>query len=253
MYPYIHFVLPSYGVLAFLGGFLALVFVYYRTGQFEIDFSDFLKLFALCIISGIVGSKILFVISRIPWLFQNLTLLNLANLILRSGYVFYGGLFGVLLAIILYSKHSKKYSMQKLLSLTAPAIPLFHCFGRIGCWLAGCCFGIELPKPIVLSGVSFKRFPTQLLEALFEVVLFIIMLTLERRPKDYPLLRTYLISYACFRFFIEFFRGDEIRGIFFGLSTSQWISAMILVLYFVKVQKHRFMKKYTDKQPTNPC
>ena len=99
MYPYIHFILPSYGVLAFLGGFSALVLIYWRIGKFEIDFSDFLALFALSTISGMLGSKILFVITRIPFLLQNFKLLNLVDLILHSGYVFYGGLFGVLLAI----------------------------------------------------------------------------------------------------------------------------------------------------------
>lgn len=233
MCPYIHFILPSYGVLAFLGSFSALVLIYWRIGKFEIDFSDFLALFALSTINGMLGSKILFVITRIPFLLQNFNLLNLVDLILHSGYVFYGGLFGVLLAIKLYSKWTTKYTTQHLFSLIAPAIPLFHCFGRIGCWLAGCCFGFEFVEPIILNGFSFTRFPIQLLESLFEALLFISLLLMEQRHKKHSLLEIYLIAYACFRFVIEFFRGDEIRGIFFGLSTSQWISFMI-VLYYTK-------------------
>lgn len=231
MYPYIHFILPSYSILAFLGSFLALLLVYWRIQRFKVDFRDFLILLALCSIGGMFGSKILFIITRIPWLFQNFSLLNLANLIFHSGYVFYGGLFGVLLTIKLYSKRTAKYTTQKLFLLIAPAIPLFHCFGRIGCWLAGCCFGFAFTKPFVLNGLSFARFPVQLLESLFEAFLFISLLVLEKRHSNYSLLKIYLISYAVFRFMIEFFRGDEIRGIFFRLSTSQWISLIILLHY----------------------
>lgn len=231
MYPYIHFVLPSYSVLAFMGGFLALLFVYCRIERFNIDFGDFLRLFAICAIGGVIGSRVLFIVAHIPWLFQNFSLMNLINLIFRGGYVFYGGLFGILLTLLLYIKHSKKYKAESLFSLIAPAIPLFHCFGRIGCLLAGCCFGYELSQPIVVNGISFTRFPTQILEAAFEAVLFFTLMVLEKHSRSIPLLKVYLISYACFRFIIEFCRGDEIRGIFFGLSTSQWVSIIILFYY----------------------
>ncbi|MCC8046445.1 MAG: prolipoprotein diacylglyceryl transferase [Clostridiales bacterium] len=49
------------------------------------------------------------------------------------------------------------------------------------------------------------------------------------------LLNVYLVSYTIFRFFIEFFRGDELRGFLFGISTSQWISVAILVYYFARM------------------
>lgn len=233
MYPYIHFILPSYSVLAFIGGFLALLFVYSRIERFNVDFGVFLKLFAMCVGGGFVGSRLLFIVTRIPWLFQNFSLVNLINLLFNGGYVFYGGLFGVLLTILLYAKLSKKYDAENLFSLIAPAIPLFHCFGRIGCFLAGCCYGYELPQPVIVNGLSFTRFPTQIMEALFEALLFIILIFLEKHRKNAPLLKTYLISYACFRFVIEFFRGDTIRGFLFGLSTSQWVSIIIL-LYIIK-------------------
>lgn len=243
MYPYIHFILPSYSVLAFIGGFLALLFVYGRIKRYSIDFGDFLKLFAMCVGGGFVGSRILFVATRIPWLFQNFSLVNFINLLLSGGYVFYGGLFGVLLTILLYAKLSKKYDPEHLFSLVAPAIPLFHCFGRIGCFLAGCCFGYELSQPVIVNGLSFTRFPTQILEALFEAILFLTLIIAEKHHKNVPLLKIYLISYANFRLIIEFFRGDAIRGFFIGLSTSQWISITILLYYAGKaVNDRRSMK-----------
>lgn len=245
MYPYIHFVLPSYGVFAFLGGFFALLLVYFRTNRFNVEFEDFLKLFVLCIAGGMIGSKTMFIITRIPWLLQNFTLRNLVDLIFRSGYVFYGGLFGVLLTVVAYAKHSKKYTARCLDALIAPAIPLFHCFGRIGCLLAGCCFGCELPQSIIVMGISITRFPTQILESTFEAMLFVILMIWEKRCKKVTMLQFYLTAYACFRFVIEFFRDDKIRGVFFGFSTAQWISIMILLYYASKICRRYAV--YTSK------
>ena len=76
-----------------------------------------------------------------------------------------------------------------------------------------------------------NRVPTQLIESVSEFSLFIILLIIERKKNDTDLLRIYLVAYAVIRFINEFFRGDEIRGVFLGLSTSQWISLMILVYY----------------------
>ena len=61
MYPYIYIVLPSYVVLAFVGMFIALIFMFFRLEKYQIAFSDFLKIFFFCIVGGYIGSKILFV------------------------------------------------------------------------------------------------------------------------------------------------------------------------------------------------
>lgn len=57
MYPYIKFVIPTYSLMAFLGAFAALCFLYFRLEKYQIQFTDFLKLFGLSIASGFVGSK----------------------------------------------------------------------------------------------------------------------------------------------------------------------------------------------------
>lgn len=225
-----------------------MIFVYCRTNRFEIDFLDFLKLFVLCILGGVIGSKVLFILSRAIWIFQNFTPANLVSLVLHSGYVFYGGLLGVLSMIQLYAKRSKRYTVKQLYVLMTPTIPLFHCFGRIGCLMAGCCFGFELSVPVTIHGLTLTRFPSQLLEALFEAILFFILLILEKLISAHSLLPVYLITYACFRFVAEFFRGDEIRGIFFGLSTSQWISIAILFFYIWKAVAHPFSTATSESE-----
>lgn len=239
MYPYIHIVLPSYTLLAFVGGCVTLIFIYFRLEKFEILFTEFLKMFALCVLGGFLGSKLMFVVTQIPWLVMNFSFKNVFQLLVQGGYVFYGGLFGVLYTIFTLTKKDKD-KRNRILKMIVPAIPLFHSFGRIGCFLAGCCYGKKLFVPIVLEGIlEFWRIPVQLFEALFEFVLFIILLLIGRKKLDSNLLNFYLITYAIFRFINEFFRGDEIRGIYFGYSTAQWVSMAILLYYISKAVRFR--------------
>lgn len=239
MYPIIHIALPSYAVLAAIGGFAAMLLIYFRIDKYNLPFGDFVKMFLVCIGFGFIGSRIVYIVSRIPWLFSNFSLQHLLSTIIGGGLVFYGGLLGVLFGIFVYCR-KKGIERGNIYNLIAPAIPLFHVFGRIGCFLSGCCYGLELKTPINLFGVvTFSRIPTQLIEALFEAILFVLIYTLQRKNKGKDYLKIYMISYAIFRFFIEFFRGDHVRGYFFGFSTSQLISIGILVFYIISAIRHK--------------
>ena len=84
--------------------------------------------------------------------------------------------------IYIYINRNNKYNLTHIYNMIAPAIPLFHGFGRIGCLFAGCCYGIELKQPIVfMNVVRINRVPTQLLEALFEFLLCGVILMLEKK------------------------------------------------------------------------
>lgn len=107
MCPYIQITLPSYGVLAFIGAFAALLFLYFRLDRFDIAFTQFLKLVALCAVGCVLGSKLMYALTQIPWLIENFSAKNLLMLIPNSGYVFYGGLLGMILAIYLYAKKAR--------------------------------------------------------------------------------------------------------------------------------------------------
>lgn len=127
--------------------------------------------------------------------------------------------------------------------MIAPAIPLFHAFGRIGCFLAGCCYGFELSDPIVIaSDFVITHFPVQLVESLFNILLFIVLNIVQRYRPNTRILYVYMLSYAVFRFIIEFFRGDVTRGLFFGISTSQLISAIIIVVCVITLYKRMINK-----------
>ena len=156
--------------------------------------------------------------------------------VIFGGSVFYGGLFGGIVAGLITVK-AKKLDLATYADISASAAPLFHFFGRIGCFLSGCCYGIESHfgfaaqnNPYVPEVNGVTRFPVQLVEAGFNLVLFIVFYRLLKSGKCRGrLFILYLLSYSVIRFSLEFLRGDAVRGFVFGLSTSQFISAIIFV------------------------
>lgn len=157
----------------------------------------------------------------------------------NSGIVFYGGLIGYLL----FSKWAFPPYMQKQTSVSrgilAVCIPLFHGFARIGCYFGRCCYGVVL-KAAWCAPFFEHRLPTQLLEAAFNFLLcgFLVFLFFKKKKFRCRLPRVYLWAYAPFRFFIEFFRDDAIRGFIGPLSFSQWVSVG-LVLYLLGTHINR--------------
>ena len=238
MYPYIHIILPSYTVMALIGGFIALYFVYFRLDKFQIQFTSFLFLFFFCVIGGFIGSKVLFALTQIPWLVENFSIKNLILLIPQSGFVFYGGLFGVIFTLLIMTRKDMDFR-NRIFHLSVPAMPLFHSFGRIGCFLSGCCYGKELAAPVFIGSIELTRFPVQLVEAAAEFILFLVILIIDKKKSNVDILKVYLVLYAIIRFFDEFLRGDEVRGIYFGISTAQWISLLILLFYAVRMIRER--------------
>lgn len=153
--------------------------------------------------------------------------------VIFGGSVFYGGLLGILLAVLIYTR--KKHLSARYLDIVAIGVPLFHTFGRVGCFLGGCCYGVECSfgfvyhySPIPYAN-GVRRFPVQLLEAGFNLCLCLTLYLLFRKEKyKGHLLSVYLFAYPTFRFLDEFLRGDVHRGIWWGLSTSQWISLLLI-------------------------
>ena len=151
---------------------------------------------------------------------------------------FFGGLLGFLLSYFLMRK-TARFSMAQVLRVVPVCIPLGHAIGRIGCFLAGCCHGVETTSWI---GVDFpndglgKVIPTQLIESIFLFILFTALLLVLLLTKFKYTFLIYLGTYSIFRFVIEFFRGDE-RGKAFTLSPSQIWCIIFLIglvpLYFL--------------------
>ena len=147
---------------------------------------------------------------------------------LQSGFTFYGGFGAGILCFFLssYRHFSGNVIWRSINDATIPLL-LCHAFGRIGCFFSGCCYGKSIPLHNPL-GLYFVIHPTQLYESLF---LFSLAFFLYKIRNKYPLFLVwvYFFSYSIFRFLLEFLRGDP-RTIFSGLSVSQWISLVLLIL-----------------------
>lgn len=163
-----------------------------------------------------------------------------------TGIVFYGGLTGFIFSFCILSRIITKKLNAEALDVIAVCIPLFHTFARIGCFTAGCCYGIEshawysihYTNRIKDNIISADRIPTQLLESSVELLLFSVLLILFiKKKRTTELLFLYLTIYAVYRFFAEFLRGDWDRNVFKILSGSQIYSVFILiiiVIFFIK-------------------
>src|SRR5690554_2756025 len=147
------------------------------------------------------------------------------NFWLGGGFVFYGGLIFGLVFLFLFSLVARQPLNR--FNLLIPAAALGHGVGRVGCFLAGCCYGKEYDGlgAVWLHGAD--RYPTQLLEA---SVLFMFggwAATRKAQGRRF-LAFEYLLFYALARFLLEYLRGDQIRGVWeFGLTSSQVISLII--------------------------
>jgi len=238
-----------YQVMALAGIFTAGIYVTRICKKTRHDDNDGIVFLLIVTIGVIAGGHILYSIINYQILItiiKNISVINsfenfltVVNLV-WGGNVFYGGLLGGILAAMLILRIKPQYGY--LLDIAVPAIPLFHFFGRIGCFLAGCCFGIESSfgftayHSIIEEANGINRFPVQLLESLVNLVLFILLDNFRRKDLfRQNLLYLYLLFYSVARFFIEFLRGDEYRGFVFFLSTSQIISILIFCFVAPKI------------------
>lgn len=242
--------IPSYWLCALLGIFFCSILLLIRHKDFkELEQVDITNTAALSGIGMIIGGRVLFVITIIPFIVKNFKAIladrDVLLQILSNGIVFYGGLIGALAAMYMYTS---RYKLDKKLMFDyfAPAIPLFHAFGRIGCFLTGCCYGIECDH----LGIAFSHseiapngvplFPVQLLGSALELVLFALVVMYEKKHhKEGKAVFFYLLMYSVGRFFVEFIRGDEARGFLLGISTSQWISMMIFAAVIAYITKYK--------------
>ncbi len=238
------FPITTYGIFLAVGMLLAL-FVTARLAAHDGLSKD--KIYDLglwTLVGGLVGSKILMILVEPE---TNVFTLDF----LRSGGVFYGGLLGGFLAVVIVVR-MYKLPFWKVADAFAPGVALGQAFGRQGCFSAGCCWGkpTTLPwgvhftplgheytgVPIVApDGSDLHLHPTQLYESFIMLAVFGFLFWLHRRKKfDGQILIAYGIIYAIVRFSIEFIRDDP-RGDLWGmtsqtgLSTSQMVSLVVLV------------------------
>ena len=166
------------------------------------------------------------------------------------GMTFYGGLLGgvpaFLLIYKLYYLRNNDDILDKIIVIAPASITLGHAFGRIGCFLAGCCYGIATDRDhgVLFPNMDHYVIPTQIIESIYLFVLTAVLLMFAFKYNFSYNFVIYAIFYGIFRFIIEFFRGDE-RGQLAGLSPSQYWCIIMVVGSFplYLLLKHYFGKK----------
>ncbi len=234
----------TYSVMAAVGILAAFVAALLMCVKREQNWVRQLFLMIASLLGLLGGAKLFGAISYATYLMQLGETVTLKRIFEDSGIVFYGGLLGYLLTFWVLSKFFlPKRRIGR--DIVAATIPLFHGFARIGCYLgrgtdalgelvwSPCCYGIEMPDSAFCAHFWDHRLPVQLFESAFNFLLFALLLVLFLREKKEErrgrLIYLYLPAYAVFRFVIEFFRGDAVRGGFGPFSFSQIVSLLILV------------------------
>ncbi len=232
--------MPYYGFMITIGLLVAGLLGYKLIKQYGLSENDYLILSMYALAGGMLGAKLLYIFivrSYINW--SKILDIEYLEKILGSGFVYFGGLLGGILGIYIAGK-IHKISVSKYLNAAIPCLPAAQGFGRIGCYLAGCCYGIpyEGPGAVVyednnLAPVGLPLFPVQLLEAILCWMIMIFLLVYIMKFRRRHAFLVYIIAYSVIRFGLEWLRYDDLeRGKFYNLSTSQWISlgCMLCVL-----------------------
>lgn len=249
---FFHITVTGYALFILLGIAVAASLAELIMRKHGLSGYDFILLGVYALVGGFVGSKLLYLLvsaHQIDWsrFFEP----RVFGVYMRGGFVFYGGLLGALLALPLAAK-LHKLDLDAYLDRLVFLIPLAHAFGRVGCYSAGCCYGVEYHGPFAVvfpegtfAPAGVELFPTQLAEAALLLLLSGALYFLQRKYSGRLCLAWYAGLYGVIRFLLEFMRGDAARGIFLGLATSQWISlgmmgfsAAVLILHHRK-QRNR--------------
>ncbi len=224
----------SYGFFIALALFVPSYFFLKKAKVLKYDSKILENMIFYIFLSGIIGARVLYVLLN----FKNFAESPLDVFkIWQGGLVFWGGfVFAFLTGALLIKKY--KFDFWNFADLVAPYISLGHFFGRIGCLMAGCCYGkitsstvsIVFKNPNSLAPTHISLFPTQIFEAILNFLIFFILLKFSNKKK-FPgqIIGFYMIFYSVARFFVEFFRGDD-RGYFGLLSMTQFISILVFFL-----------------------
>lgn len=262
------FEVHGYGFMIGIGFILAWIVGELRAKKMKMNADSILDLAIIAGITGFLGAKLLYIIVE----FKDF-LADPMGVIGSSGFVVYGGIIIGTLCCGLYTR-IKKLSFLEYFDLVMPEVALAQGFGRIGCFLAGCCYGRETEG---MWGVVFpegcyapagvKLIPTQLISSAGDFLNMAILIFIaskfsytvaKNRIKDgednvkhlYPgdIGCIYLFIYGTGRFLIEFLRNDY-RGEVGIFSTSQFISLIVVALgIVVMISTRRVIKLKTVEE-----
>lgn len=234
----------GYGLMIGIGVVVALLVGDYRAGKKGLDGDLIYGLTITTVLLGFVTAKLLYIITEWRGFLK-----DPMHYIGGNGFVVYGGIIGGAVVIWAYCKW-KKMDCLRYLDLMIPSVALAQGFGRIGCFLAGCCYGKETDSII---GITFthsdfapnhvKLFPSQLVMSAGDFIIAVILLIYAKKDRTKgKTTALYLILYSVGRFLVEFTRNDE-RGFVGVLSTSQFIAIFTFIIGVVSFVGVRYYNK----------
>jgi phosphatidylglycerol:prolipoprotein diacylglycerol transferase len=223
----------GYGLMIAIGALSAYITSEYRAKKRGMQYELIFNLFIWALVGGILGAKLLYYITQINEIIADPSLL----LDISHGFVVYGGIIGGIFSGYLFiRKH--KLNFLEYFDLVMPSIALAQGFGRLGCVLAGCCYGNETDSAfhIIFHESEFAPnnvplIPTQPISSALDFLNFFALIIIARKTKAKgQVAGFYLTFYSAGRFILEFFRGDLVRGTIGPLSTSQFIAIFLFII-----------------------
>jgi phosphatidylglycerol:prolipoprotein diacylglycerol transferase len=229
--------LYSYGLSIALGVLLSVFLMQRRAAKEGFPkLEDVFDMAFTILVWGFLGARLFYVIQNFSYYMRE-PLKIFA--VWEGGLIFYGGAIAAFGGLAVMSRN-KKWSFWRILDFLVPYVALTHAFGRIGCFLNGCCFGktCDLPWAVRFPELSHAVHPTQLYEALFDLVLFAFLLKRRKQTRfEGEIALLYFLLYGMGRYTIEFLR--EPGWMWMGFTSNQWLSMAIMTVSFVLFQSRR--------------
>lgn len=227
------FTVYGYGFMIAMGILAAYLVAERRARKLRLANEYVFYLVLACLAGGFIWSKILFWITEWKEILADPRFLFNT---MSDGFVVYGGIIGGILSGYLYCR-VRKLDFLEYFDLFMPSVALAQGFGRIGCLLAGCCYGRETDSALSITfhtsdfaPNNIALIPTQIYSSILDFLHFFVLLYIAKHKKaGGQVAACYLIFYSIGRFIIEFFRGDIARGSVGALSTSQFISIFTVI------------------------
>lgn len=248
------FTIHSYGFMIMLGAFAACFYMTHAAKkELNIDSDKIQTLVIYVILAAFVGGKLFFYLEE-PSFYFNPPSNMFRNF--RQGFVFYGSLlFAIPVSVWFFKK--EKWPVWSVLDRLAIAGVIVHLFGRMGCFFAGCCYGLPTDSGLSLTFTDSASqakplhtplHPTQLYEAFYLLFIFGVLWMVKRHKRfEGQIIFIYVMLYAVGRGVIEVFRGDLRRGFIIDdvLSHSQLISILLIII--TAIFYFRFRKEAKTK------
>ena len=272
-----HFRVASYGVMIVCGFLTCLYLLRGRSRRMGLDPTAMFDAAVFALMGGIIGARVFFVLHN--WHAFAKEPMHIIRLDL-GGLTFYGGLIGGA-TCLLVTVWRRRLPLLRTLDVGASLVSLGHAFGRVGCFLNGCCFGrsteswVGVRFPRVLDGagqiigsppyiehLTQGRIPatagwslpvhaTQLYEVAYELAFFAVLsYALTRRRREGDVAWLYALLYGCGRFANEFFRADHARlaGVG-GLTSFQVMSLGLAALGLIMLVRNRRRPRQPMPEP----